>query len=75
MISEHEPVILSWDWREQPDLDELAKAVLEMSGGTVHIHAVETHSDQYAIVLADTELDDAVVAETYRRWYYEDEEG
>ncbi len=48
--------ILSWDWREQPDLDELAKALREVSGGSVHLHQVETGSDQYAIILSDRAL-------------------
>lgn len=70
----HEPVVLSWDWKEQPDLDELAAAVREMSGGTVHIHQVETHSDEYAIVIGPTELKPAEAYRIYeRRWEDEDD--
>lgn len=72
-MSAPEPVVLSWDWKEQPDLDELAEIVREMSGGTVHIRQVETHSDEYAIVIAPNELDAAVAYGIYeRRWEDED---
>lgn len=46
--------VLSWDYREQPDITELAKHVLELSGGAVHITNVDdTGCDAYAIVIAD----------------------
>jgi hypothetical protein len=49
---------LAWDYREQPDLDALAAAVAEASGGTVRIREVETGGDGYAIVIADREVSD-----------------
>lgn len=56
--------VLSWDWREQPDLDDLADAVREVSGGRAHVTQVDTGSDQYAIVIADRKLtaDEAIAA-------------
>lgn len=48
--------VLTWDWREQPDLDRLAAHVRELSGGKVRITTVDTGSDQYAIVIADRAL-------------------
>jgi hypothetical protein len=50
--------IISWDWKEQPDLADIAAAVLEMSGGLVHMRAVETGSDSYQWVISDHPVDD-----------------
>jgi hypothetical protein len=58
--------ILSWDWKEQPDLRALAQLVNEVSGGRVHITEAETGSDQYAIVIADHPVSDTDAAEAYR---------
>lgn len=44
---------LSWDWREQPDLDELTRILARHN---VHLHQVDTGSDQYAVVIAGTKL-------------------
>ena len=63
------PRVVSWDWREQPDIDELAAAVRELSDGLVHVTQVETCSDEYAIVLAGRPLD---AEEAYRLWSRED---
>ena len=65
------PAVLTWDWREQPDPDELARAVRDVSGGTVHIRQVDTGSDQYAIVVAAADLDDEAVQDVYDRWLTE----
>jgi hypothetical protein len=62
-----EPVILSWDYGEQPDLDRLAAAVRDMSGGAVHMHEVDTGSSDYAIVVAPTQLDEHAVADMWNR--------
>lgn len=40
---------LSWDWREQPDLDELARIVHDVSGGTIRLQQIDTGSDGYEI--------------------------
>jgi hypothetical protein len=42
--------VLSWDWRGQIDLDDLAAAVRDLGG--LHLIEVETGDDQYAIVLS-----------------------
>lgn len=61
--------VLSWDWREQPDLERLARMVNDLSGGTVHIAEVDTDSDEYAIVLSDALLTKADVVGAYeKRW-------
>lgn len=49
--------ILTWDYREQPDLDALGEAIRTLSRGAVDLRAVpETGSDQYAVVVADHPL-------------------
>lgn len=47
---------LSWDYRGQPDLDDLARILLDVSGGTTHLHKVDTDCDEYGIVIADRPL-------------------
>jgi hypothetical protein len=44
--------IMSWDWREQPDLAELDRLVCDVSDGRVRIVPVITGSDQYAIAVS-----------------------
>lgn len=61
--------ILSWDWREQPDMEQFGKVVEELSGGRVHLHEVNTGSDQYAVVLTDENLPFAEVDAVYRDWW------
>lgn len=61
--------ILSWDCREQPDINKLARAVNDLSGGKVHIYEINTQSDQYAIVASDRPLTGNQVAEEWdKRW-------
>lgn len=57
---------MSWDYREQPDLGTLDEILAEVSGGRIHLHQVDTGSDQYAIVVADRELTAAEVDEAWR---------
>lgn len=56
---------LSWDCREQPDLEELGRILAEVSGGRIHLHQVGTGCDQYGIVVADREL---TAAEVDQAW-------
>ena len=51
--------VLSWDWREQPDLDHLATTIHDLSAGRVRLHQVDTGSDEYAIVLTDEPITQA----------------
>ncbi len=63
MPDQPNPVVLSWDWREQPDLEKLAEAVRKVYGG--YLYEIETHLDDYAIVLSTTPLDAAELAELW----------
>lgn len=61
--------IMTWDWKEQPDLTELAGRLLQLSEGRIHLYEVETGSDQYAIVLSDAAMDAAAVKAAFDdRW-------
>lgn len=61
--------VLSWDWREQPDLDALAGIIRDLSGLRVHLTQVDTGSDEYAIVLSDQQLSKDEAAQVYAgRW-------
>lgn len=57
--------VLTWDWREQPNLDELDRIVYNMTT-SVRIHQVDTGSDQYAVVITTDDLDAEAVQVAYR---------
>ncbi len=48
--------IVTWDWKEQPPMRDIARAVSELSGGQVHMREV----DDYPVDDAEAErLDEA----------------
>ena len=51
--------VLSWDWRQQPDIGQLAAAVHDLSNGQVHLNMADTGSDDYALIVSDQPLTDA----------------
>jgi hypothetical protein len=61
--------VVSWDWRGQPNVDDLDRYVYNISctGRPVRIQPVDTGSDQYAVTIADCELTGEQSAEAYRR--------
>lgn len=71
---------MSWDWRGQPDLDELDRIVANLSeglvfkpiGAMVRVLKVETGCDEYGIVVTDEVLDQAQVDERWRAWWRSD---
>jgi hypothetical protein len=46
--------VLTWDWREQPDIEELTRHLHDVGPGQAHIAAAATGSDEYA---DDAQLD------------------
>jgi hypothetical protein len=64
------PEILTWDVREQPDLEELAALVLDLSGGAVHLTPVkDTGCDEYALIVDVRPYEQSEATEAYlRRW-------
>lgn len=69
-----EMVVLSWDWREQPDVEEFHRAVFDISEGKVHITKVDTGSDEYAVIVSDEQLVDGEPEALYREWLVGDDE-
>jgi hypothetical protein len=63
--------IVTWDWKEQVDFDELRRVIAELSGGQVHMAEVDTDSDQFAWVLADGPITSEQANEIYRRRWEE----
>jgi hypothetical protein len=57
--------VLTWDWKEQPDLACLAAAVAEVSAGKVFLRGVETGGDEYAWVVSDYPVTDAEAEALY----------
>lgn len=64
-----DPQVVTWDWKESVDTDDLDEAVRRASGNRVGIYSVDTRSDSYAIVVAagDTSREEAA-AIFHRRW-------
>jgi hypothetical protein len=61
--------IFNWDWKEQPDLNAIAKAVMEISEtGPVFMREIETGGDFYIWVVADREVSDKEAEKMYRSW-------
>lgn len=67
--------VISWGWRQQPDLAALGEAVRRVSGGSCDIVAVETAGDEYAIVVADHTLSEDEARELFLGGRDYDEEG
>lgn len=64
---EVEPVVLSWDYGQQPDLDELAAAIDMLTVGGLRLIQVDTQSSDIGIVLSTTELDEQAVDALWTR--------
>ena len=51
--------VLIWDWKNhQLPVGELAKVLLELSDGKIHLAEPDTGGDFYALVVSDHELSD-----------------
>lgn len=61
--------VLTWDWKEQPDLDDLARIVHDVSQCHVHLYQVDTGSDQYALVVARNPIGSQAAHDAYRRYW------
>ena len=44
--------LMTWDWKESPDMMELGRIVARLSGGKVFITEIDTGSDQVAIYVS-----------------------
>lgn len=57
--------IVSWDYKESPDQDDLAQAVQYVSNGAIHCRSIDTDSDSYAVMFSTEPLS---AAEALRLW-------
>lgn len=63
--------ILMWDYRQQPDMDAFDRIVANLTNLGVRIYQVETHTDDYAVVICrgDMTPEEAQRAYTARHRY------
>lgn len=45
--------VLSWDWKDQPDLEKIGEMIRSFPDGCRDLREVDTGGDSYAIVLSD----------------------
>jgi hypothetical protein len=57
--------VVSWDWKEQPDLDKLGDVIRRVSGGACDLRAIDTAGDDYAVVVSDHVMDVPEARELY----------
>jgi hypothetical protein len=66
--------VITWDWREQPDLDHLARLVHDLSDGRIHLRPAETGTDQYGLIIATRPVDDATARGLCQQWQEDGED-
>jgi hypothetical protein len=67
VIAADTPVVLSWDYGQQPDLDELAAAIDRLTVGKLRLIQVETQSSDIEIILSTVPLDEQAVDALWTR--------
>lgn len=60
------PEVLTWDWKEQLDMADLASALRRL-GSRIRVYEVDTGSDQFAFVLSTEDLTEEQVAEVWHK--------
>lgn len=73
MSTKTKPKVITWDWKEQPDWDEVNFALCEQIDAFVH--PVDSQSDQYVIVIGPREMTAQDAQERYEEWYRAGGEG
>ena len=48
--------LVTWDWKESPDMMEIGRIVTRLSGGKVFITEIDTGSDQVGIFVSTVPL-------------------
>ncbi len=59
--------IFTWDWKEHPDLDAIAAAVREISGGKVFMEEYDTGGDTFAWIVSDHEISPGQARELFMK--------
>lgn len=60
--------VITWDWKEYPDWDEIAAAVRQLSDGQIDLALAETNSDQFALVIANHPLTQNFANSLWEDW-------
>lgn len=64
--------IVSWDWREQIDVDELFMALAAVSDGKLYAQDIDTGSDQFAVAISTGSLTQEQLKAEYDKWLREE---
>jgi hypothetical protein len=65
---------MTWDWREQPDVEWLAAIIFDLSEGKLHVSAPETGCDEHALVISTVPLDADGAEDAFRRWWVSEDD-
>lgn len=49
--------MVTWDWKEDADIEEISAAVQRVSGGRAFVTYGDTGSDQVAVIVSNVPLD------------------
>ncbi len=61
--------VMTWDWKEQVDIDDLAKIVSDLTNGKIHIVSIDTDSDTMGLAISDEPLTQEMARYAFdRRW-------
>jgi hypothetical protein len=66
--------VISWDWKEQIDLDKLGNAIRTLSGGTLDLREANTDGDFYAVVISSQPIAPEQAQALFEAEYYADME-
>lgn len=67
------PMVMTWDWKEETDLNQLGQMVRAVSGDRAYIYDIITDSDQRACVVSPRKLTDAEAIAIYQERFAEEE--
>lgn len=57
--------VITWHWREQPDLDEIRNALSDIGGG--YLYPADTGCDDYAVVISKEPMVQQLADIAYRK--------
>jgi len=60
--------MLTWDWKSDAPLDDIAAAASRVSGGNVYITYADSGSDQVVVIVSATPLEYAEATELFQNW-------
>lgn len=66
--------VCAWDWKDQPDWDELSSMAARLTDGRLYLREVSTGETAFAVVLSTTPLSEEEATEEYRNWLASEED-